>query len=62
MNRIFDIESLLANSGLSKGKVRALTREVVKEFPGDELMQELHVVRAIMHEKGLRHEHVTAQA
>lgn len=61
MKSIFDLESLAKNSSLSKGRIRALMKEIIKEFPGDELMQELHVVRAIMHEKDLHREQVAAQ-
>ena len=62
MNEIFDVEALARNSGLSKARLRALLKESRKEFPDDELLLELHVARAIMHEKSLYREQLTAQA
>jgi len=53
MGNMFDLEALARNVGLSRAKARALMTEVRKEFPEDELLFELHVVRAIMHEKDL---------
>ena len=61
MGNLFDLEALARNVGLSRAKARALITEVRKEFPEDELLFELHVVRAIMHEKDLHREQVTAQ-
>jgi len=58
---MFDLEALARNVGLSKAKARALITEVRKEFPEDELLFELHVVGAILHEKSLHREQVTAQ-
>jgi len=58
---MFDLEALAKNLGLSRAKARALITEARKEFPEDELLFELHAVRAIMHEKGLYREQVTAQ-
>jgi hypothetical protein len=54
MNKLFDLDELIRNSGLPKAKVRTLLKETRKEFPDDELLWELHVVRALMHEKGLQ--------
>jgi hypothetical protein len=62
LGRLFDLEVLVKNSGLPKARVQALLSEIRKEFPDDELLRELHVVRAIMHEKGLYREQVAAQA
>lgn len=62
MNEIFDLETLARNSGLSKARLRSLFKEIRKEFPGDELLLELHMARAIMHEKGLYREQLTPQA
>lgn len=61
MSNMFDLDAVARNAGLSKAKVRALIREVRKEFPEDELLLELHVVRAMMHEKDLQPQQVTAQ-
>lgn len=62
MNKLFDLDGLARNSGLPKARVRALLKEVRREFPDDELLWELHVVRAIMHEKGLHPPQLTTQA
>ena len=59
---MFDIERLAKDSGLPKARVQALLKETKTEFPDDDLLRELHVVRAIMHEKALYHEPVSAQA
>ncbi len=56
---MFDFDAMAKRSGLSKAKVRTILREVRKEFPDDELLWELHVVRAIMKE-GLYREQVAA--
>lgn len=61
MSNMFDLDAVARSAGLSKAKVRALIREVRKEFPEDELLLELHVVRAIMHEKDLQPQRVTAR-
>ena len=61
MSNMFDLDAVARSAGLSKAKVRALIREVRKEFPEDELLLELHVVRAIMHEKDLQPQQVTAR-
>ncbi len=62
MNQIFDLEALARNSWLSKARLRSLLKDIRKEFPDDDLLLELHVARAIMHEKGLYREQLTAQA
>ena len=61
MNKLFDLDELAKNSGLPKAKVRVLLKEIRKEFPDDEFLWELHVFRAIMHEKNLYRQQVTAQ-
>jgi len=62
MNKLFNLDELVKNSGLPKARVRVLLREIRNEFPDDELLRELHAVRAIMHEKNLHREQLTAQA
>ncbi len=62
MSRLFDLDELVKNSGLPKARVRALLKEMKREFPDDKLLWELHVVRAIMHEKALQRQQLTAQA
>ena len=44
---IFDIKKAIKESGLSKREVKHLLAEVKKEFPDDQLMYELHVIRAL---------------
>jgi hypothetical protein len=61
MNKLFNVDELVKNSGLPKARVQALLREIRNEFPDDELLRELHVVRAIMHEKDLYREQLTRQ-
>lgn len=61
MGKMFDIDALVRNAGLSRAQVRALVREVRREFPDDELLRELHVVRAIMHQKQLGREQITVK-
>ena len=58
---MFDLEALARNVGLSRARARVLITEVRKEFPEDALLFELHVVRAMMHEKDVHREQVTAQ-
>lgn len=62
MNDMFDLETLARNSGLSKAQFRSLLKQIRNEFPDDELLLELHVARAIMHEKGLYREQLATQA
>lgn len=44
---IFDIKKAVKESGLSKKEVKHLLAEIKKEFPKDQLMYELHVIRAL---------------
>jgi len=62
MNKLFDLDELMKNSGLPKAKVQALMKEIRREFPDDEMLRELHMLRAIMHEKSLFKEQVAAPA
>lgn len=61
MGKMFDLEALARNVGLSRAKARVLATKARKEFPEDDLLFELHVVRAILHERSLHREQVTAQ-
>jgi hypothetical protein len=62
MKRLFDLEALAKKSGLPRSRLLSLLKEVRREFPDDELLLELHVARAIMREKRLYREQLTAQA
>jgi hypothetical protein len=44
---IFDIEKAFENSGLSLSQIEKIKKEIRREFPDDEMMYELHVIRAI---------------
>ena len=44
----FDYEKQAAEAGLSRGDLELLCRLVRQEFPSDEMMYELHVLRACM--------------
>ena len=43
----YDIEQLWADSGLSAEEFERLKNEVRDEFPNDQMMFELHLMRAI---------------
>ncbi len=45
---MFDIKKVAKEYGLSRGQIAKIKKEVRQEFPRDELMYELHVLRAIM--------------
>jgi len=51
MSYMFDIEKIVEKSGLSKRVIKQIEQEVRKEFPKDEAMYELHLLRAIETEK-----------
>lgn len=44
---LFDIEKLLKNSKLSDKQKENLLKELREEFPQDEMLFELHLIRAI---------------
>lgn len=44
--RYFDYETPAREAGISDADLRSILDAVAKEFPGDEMMQELHVLRA----------------
>jgi hypothetical protein len=46
--RMFDYEKAAQAAGLSQGQLEELCRLVREEFPHDEMMYELHVLRACM--------------
>ena len=47
MKKIFSIERLARESGLSKRELSEISKRVREEFPNDQLMRELHLIRAI---------------
>lgn len=47
MKTIFDVEKLARESDISKQELAKIWKQVRKEFPNDQLMQELHIVRAV---------------
>ena len=44
---VFSVKKAAEGSGLSNEEIRAIAAEVRKEFPHDEMLFELHMVRAI---------------
>jgi len=51
MGYMFNIEKIIKESGLSDKVIKKLEKEVREEFPTDEMMYELHLMRAIESEK-----------
>ncbi len=45
---MFDIKKAAKEYGLSREQIAKIKREVRQEFPRDEVLYELHVIRAIM--------------
>ena len=48
MSEIFDVKRKSKELGISKEIFETLLREVRSEFPNDEMMFELHLIRALM--------------
>lgn len=46
--RFFDFEKVAREAGISAGQLKQLCEAMRREFPGDEMMCELHVLRACM--------------
>ena len=44
---MFDIETAFKNSGLSAQEIEKIKREVRNEFPNDDMMYELHIIRIL---------------
>lgn len=44
---IYNVDKLLRTSGLSKKAIEKIKKEVRKEFPDDEMMYGLHIVRIL---------------
>lgn len=47
MKGMFDIKKAIKDANLSKEEEAKIKEEVRKEFPNDEMMYELHVIRAV---------------
>jgi len=48
MAEIFDVERKCKELGISKDIFETLSKEVRSDFPNDEMMFELHLIRALM--------------
>ena len=44
---MFDINKAIKNSGLSNKEVADLKKEIKKDYPRDQMLYELHLVRAL---------------
>ena len=44
----FDYETIARQAGIPADKLRELCQVMKAEFPGDEMMSSLHVLRAVM--------------
>ncbi len=44
---MFDINKAIKGSGLSKGEIVHLEREIKKDYPRDQMLYELHMIRAL---------------
>lgn len=53
INRMFDYEALSREYNIAKDTLDLLVKEAQQEFPNDEMMIELHVIRALrwLHKK-----------
>ena len=44
---MFDIEKAFTESGIGKDQFEKISKECREDFPNDEMMYELHVIRAL---------------
>lgn len=44
--RYFDYENVAREAGITDADLRAIRDAVAEEFPGDAMMQDLHILRA----------------
>ena len=56
--RYFDFETVAREAGITAGQMKELCASMRKEFPKDQMMYELHVLRACM---AIRDGHVTVE-
>ena len=47
----FDYKTLAKKYHISPDKIKKITREIYKEFPNDDMLAELHIMRALRNEK-----------
>lgn len=45
--QIFSIQKAAEESGLTSEEIESISQEIRKEFPNDEMMFELHMIRAL---------------
>jgi hypothetical protein len=46
-DHMFDIEKAFTESGIGKDQFEKISKECREDFPNDEMMYELHVIRAL---------------
>ena len=44
---IYDVETAFKKSGLSLAEIQSIKRQVRKDFPNDDMMYELHIIRIL---------------
>lgn len=44
---IYDVETAFKKSGLSKAEIQRIKHQVRKDFPNDDMMYELHIIRIL---------------
>jgi len=44
---IYDVEAAFKKSGLSRAEIQRIKRQVRKDFPDDDMMYELHIIRIL---------------
>lgn len=44
---MYDIDTAFKNSGLSAREIEKIKRDVRSEFPNDDMMYELHIIRIL---------------
>ncbi len=44
---IYDVETAFRRSGLSPTEIQRIKRQVRKDFPNDDMMYELHIIRIL---------------
>ncbi|MHA2033549.1 MAG: hypothetical protein ACW99Q_29630 [Candidatus Kariarchaeaceae archaeon] len=44
---IYDVEAAFKKSGLSKAEIQRIKHQVRKDFPNDDMMYELHIIRIL---------------
>ena len=44
---MFDVKKAIKSSGLSKSEIVQLEKEIKKDYPRDQMLYELHMIRAL---------------